>query len=368
LQTIISKPKNTCNMIYLMQPIDLLIEEEAATGTPHFNAIMQEGALLQSRLLRLLHSCTGRKQLRDTLRLQQECLVRYANMLDEAYPGKDWCLPLQDHLVDLLELLHKHFTRYFDNRLVVPAAWLRTWAGKAVKKTEALLPVLQQLYPDCAALLLQPLTELPPVENCSYNRLLLLQHWAHALALLCGKYKEAAQPRRNKALLWAIIRCNMNTPELVNLCRLLMEEMEITATAPPPVFWKQLQEQVATIVCHNNTVLSPCYKSAGRQLLYFIELKMEAMEEAAKEEQARLHTSLSVPQLALLIRLLAETGIVESDSQLELLRRFALLVVTRRVQSISAESLRVKYYAPEKAAITIMRDRVVQMLNLLKGY
>lgn len=82
-----------------------------------------------------------------------------------------------------------------------------------------------------------------------------------------------------------------------------------------------------------------------------------------------LITSLSVPQLALLIRLMVDAGmLVQGQNISALMSKIATHIQTRKVLHISAESLRVKYYSPEKAAISILRDYMQKMIQLLRNY
>jgi hypothetical protein len=80
----------------------------------------------------------------------------------------------------------------------------------------------------------------------------------------------------------------------------------------------------------------------------------------------RVMTNLSVPQLGVFLRLLTETGIIDETNISGITGRAAQLFQTRKAAKISAESLRIKYYAPDKAAIIIMKEYLNNMLQLLR--
>ncbi len=81
-----------------------------------------------------------------------------------------------------------------------------------------------------------------------------------------------------------------------------------------------------------------------------------------------LQTGLSVPQAALLVRLLVGAGMIKSDNHTALLKSLADILSTPRTSEVSAESLRVKFYTPDKAAKDILKDYLFMMLNQLKTF
>jgi len=82
----------------------------------------------------------------------------------------------------------------------------------------------------------------------------------------------------------------------------------------------------------------------------------------------KLGTTLSVPQLALFIRLLVDTKIIDQHSQALLLKNIASVIHTARVSDISPESLRINYYTPNNAAKNIIKEYLINMVNRLKNY
>lgn len=81
-----------------------------------------------------------------------------------------------------------------------------------------------------------------------------------------------------------------------------------------------------------------------------------------------LLTSLSVAQLALFVRLLVDVGIIETKNQLSLLKKIAAVMRTRKTVSISDESLRSKFYAPQTTAAIIIKEYLLNMMNKLRSY
>jgi hypothetical protein len=85
-----------------------------------------------------------------------------------------------------------------------------------------------------------------------------------------------------------------------------------------------------------------------------------------KEE--KILTALSVPQLALFIRLLIDVGILQAGSRSAILKKIASSLSTAKTGSISEESLRIKFYTPQSVAISIIKEYLYKMINLLRDY
>jgi len=88
----------------------------------------------------------------------------------------------------------------------------------------------------------------------------------------------------------------------------------------------------------------------------------------AQVNEERLLTSFSVPQLALFTRLLIDTEILQTKNHTATLRKIAASMRTSKTDSISAESLRIKFYNPESASKNIMKDCLLKMINQLRSY
>ena len=89
---------------------------------------------------------------------------------------------------------------------------------------------------------------------------------------------------------------------------------------------------------------------------------------AVNTKEEKILTALSVPQLALFIRLLIDVGILQTGSRSAILRKIAASLSTAKTGSMSEESLRIKFYTPQTAAINIIKEYLYKMINLLRDY
>jgi hypothetical protein len=91
----------------------------------------------------------------------------------------------------------------------------------------------------------------------------------------------------------------------------------------------------------------------------------EKPESTAKENDDKIHTSLSVAKLALLLRLLVIDKIIINRTVAPMLRVAAKIFTTLQKDDISFGSLETKYHAPDKATINLVRDMLFKWINIL---
>ena len=84
-----------------------------------------------------------------------------------------------------------------------------------------------------------------------------------------------------------------------------------------------------------------------------------------KENEDKIHTSLSVAKLALLIRLLVIDKIIINRAVAPMLRVAARLFTTLQKDDISFGSLETKYHAPDKATINAVKDMLFKWINIV---
>jgi hypothetical protein len=89
---------------------------------------------------------------------------------------------------------------------------------------------------------------------------------------------------------------------------------------------------------------------------------------SANTDSKVFQTPMSVPQLALFVRLLVESGTIKCQNQSLLLRAIAASFSTAKATSISSESLRIKYYATDPASVNIVKEYVIKMMNQLRRF
>ncbi len=87
----------------------------------------------------------------------------------------------------------------------------------------------------------------------------------------------------------------------------------------------------------------------------------------AAASSRKLHTTLSVGQLACWLRLSVETGLIRETNLSRTAGILADTVATGRTDTVSASSLRNKYYDPDPEAIRAVRGQLEAMLRVIDG-
>jgi hypothetical protein len=94
-----------------------------------------------------------------------------------------------------------------------------------------------------------------------------------------------------------------------------------------------------------------------------IEKQDEKQSDALQAQPIKLKTSLSVAQVAYLMRVMYEAGIITADNQREIARFVSESMCTERTSKISFESLYSKYYNIETSTNRAIKEVIIRMLN-----
>jgi len=121
------------------------------------------------------------------------------------------------------------------------------------------------------------------------------------------------------------------------------------------------------LFANTETCCKTLLKMLEQEILFSQQItQLEQKPKEEKENNLSIQTCLSVSQLALLLRILIQTKMIQYDNQSELIRRVAALMHTQKTPSISAESLRTKYYHPDLAAKNILKEYLILLMNELR--
>jgi hypothetical protein len=217
-------------------------------------------------------------------------------------------------------------------------------------------------------LLLQPyLDALHPKNNLPHHRWLW---WMEFFSVILNSGSN-----ENLCLKELLITLNFNTPEYITHILLGLQKQTAAKTncTEKLRYLSGLLLQYKLQDRWNESAFNPAAPSVMK--LHVLMIKSEIKKINAVQEQVqpltpheKLGTSLSVAQLALFIRLLVDTKIIDQHSQALLLKNIASVMHTARVSDISPESLRINYYTPNTAAKNIVKEYLITMVNRLRNY
>jgi hypothetical protein len=171
-----------------------------------------------------------------------------------------------------------------------------------------------------------------------------------------------------------LIKLNFNIPAFTRfLCANITAQTEgaVSISAKSQLLTVQLLKyKTIDAVCSGYL---PAENPVKQKMICFLQTQLQLLptqpwHAVAEKQSPKLNTCLSVPQLALFIRLLIETKIINETNQSALLKIAASFISTSKAVSISPESLRINYYTPGLAAKNIIKEYLSQMLRLVNSY
>jgi len=102
-----------------------------------------------------------------------------------------------------------------------------------------------------------------------------------------------------------------------------------------------------------------------QQFSQYLNLANTAPRHDVSPSEEKIKTSLSVAQLALLVRLFREVDIFPEQNQNNIFRRLSEVVSSTKQEAISDVSMKAKYYQHDRHTIAVLKDKVIAMLNFL---
>lgn len=93
-----------------------------------------------------------------------------------------------------------------------------------------------------------------------------------------------------------------------------------------------------------------------------------ARQESSKPhtENLKINVSLSVAQLAYLLKVLTDTRVIKNKNISELIRFITAHISTPKANDISFDSFKVKFYNPEFSTKQSLHDMLIKQLNHIR--
>ncbi len=102
-----------------------------------------------------------------------------------------------------------------------------------------------------------------------------------------------------------------------------------------------------------------------QQFSQYLNLANTAPYHDVSPSEEKIKTSLSVAQLALLVRLFREVDIFPDQNQNNIFRRLIGILSSTKQEAISDTSMKGKFYQHDRHTISVLKDKVIAMLNYL---
>jgi hypothetical protein len=374
--------------VYVRYPLDALTPEELRYC--YFQQLLAEQKeKVQQQIAQFVHQTSSKKKATKYIQEYQLALLNYCEQLlqqlDAPYQqiytfSGEYNFPdvfklIFRELEEVLGYLERQFPHYLDLSAFIPYRLQVVQGFSLDKQWEGVEQPLQQSSLDKSLLkvvrqslgTVKDLTKQP----ISYQQ---LHYYRRLLQELERFVKEDSLSDESVTAL--LFRLNFNSPTFTTyLVSQLQDRLEAQETLAERVnllyYYRKYYRQLPVQKAYAYQPLDPSVDQTilswiAEELVYLQEVgDVPAIED--KERLLRVKTSLSVPQIALLLRLFSEVGIFHKQNKTNIFRRFSRLLATDRKEEISHKAIKDRYYHPDRTTITAVKDKVIAMLNFLNS-
>ena len=293
------------------------------------------------------------------------------------------CKVIYESLEELLTFFETYFSKYFNQDEKIPSTYAQMARKEIIENLKLIEAEAKEKELDSTLLniLLYPAKDFvddPSKRNVTFRRLIYLKQLTRDLIMILRKQTKATY---TDDVCLHLFYLNFNSYYFLTYTtdKISNEVRELTTLVDQVErlsFWIKLlnQNQVKPGFALKTERLS-IQEQLGIWLseeIHFIEKKkqltfmMPPSMPLAKTESFKVNTILSVPQLAYLIRLSKEAGLITNQNQTELLRFFAEHFSSAKNKNVSSESLRVKYYSVERSSVRSVETILERMVAYSK--
>ena len=277
----------------------------------------------------------------------------------------------------LLSFIENYFCRYFDLDAKIPESY-RILSNKEFQSAFALINKKTKhfiIYPTLLEIIIESYQVFAlrnPQRPITFRRLIYHKKLLSAIFKIMVQKKETTQEEQLINLL-QYFNFNHNRFVYILTAKISMVVNELLSPSAKleNLYWQvkffsQLHTKPQFSLNPNLPDLKEICVHWLQEEIYFIEKKAQPtfiLPQLPVKEITPIETSLSVPQLAFIIKILIEKGIIKNQSCRNLTQMTALYFKTKNTEIISPESLRLKAYAPDRAAVSKVKDTLLELLN-----
>jgi hypothetical protein len=273
-----------------------------------------------------------------------------------------WC-------TDTLDFVRRHFSEHFNPYEPMPHCLWESikekqdtdWTSLSNMATDnssemALIAILRMIYQN----------QLHKTGTHSYYH---AEYWTELLSILPSE-QPGLYDDTTTAMIFTLIRRNCNHALFIHF---VIERciLHLTESTNAIQHWAKYLHWVDRIPLIDQMGAEPTLPSVKDQLKEAIQIELiKCQQEATITNTSflnhRFQTSLSIPQLATLFRLLVEAGILVTNNKKELIRMVAQTFQSKRTADIISEQhLYAKFFSPDAASVSILRTHLIDMLQKL---
>jgi len=331
----------------------------------------------------LIESVISRPKIKDKqqyIQLHHAMLIRLLNKLyaysqneDVSDTIRDLYSKISQHLENALSFIEDYFSSYLDRNEKVPTIYLVLSIAELTRQLNALQQTLREN--DIDRTLIEILSNNfssffgKQETGTSYNELIYQKALMNEL-LSDGIIASETTIRET------LFYLNFNNDEYVaHLYQKFSALIEPLPTRKEKIAALRFeQKSINQLRTKLNCYFSDSMPSLKEQINQWIEEEIkfldteqspEALYKTDVDGDSKIHTSLSVARLALLLRLMVIDKIITNRVVAPVLRIVVKMVTTLQTENIAFGSLETKYHNPDRGTISAVKDMLFRWINIL---
>ena len=281
---------------------------------------------------------------------------------------------ISQHLQTTLDFVEDFFNNYFDHNEKVPEPYIsiaKENIKKQVKQLKHIVSKQESTDTFLTNLVLESIQHLLGTKSIVITYSRLSYHKMLLNELLSQKVMQSTQCIKE-----ALYYINYNEDNFITYEYEWLKELtkELPSNQEKIAALRFEQKKINQLPLKPNCCYNPNMPSLKDQINGWIDEEVKFLENVQFPEKVadkliknedKIHTTLSVAKLAVLLRLLVIDKIIINRTVAPMLRVAAKIFTTLQTDDISFGSLETKYHAPDKATINAVKDMLFKWINIL---
>lgn len=348
------------------------------------HTLREETERIKKKFVHEIYAFEDERHLERYIQLHQQELIRLTDQLAGAVNRNDdpHYYELYRHtyqaVEELLTFIERHFTKYFDQDTKAPESYIKLAGSDIVKVFGNLQERLKGLNTDTNLidLVLHPMRkfiELIPSGQISYRKIIYIREIQKEIQRII----DSTNPVNiDDGLRSELLYLNYNAIKYFRYyTTFIVTQVENVDSSSARIerlsyFLKMVnQTQVKPDVGYNRAIhsLKEQLSEWLSEEIFYLE-KMHKLNEKnasgmALTDDFKLKTEMSVSQIAYMLRVFIEIKLIHNKNVSEVIRFFSRFFQTKRLENISYESFRVRYYNTEDSARRSVRNILLMMVD-----
>lgn len=317
---------------------------------------------------------------RELTAVTQSIITRMLDQLFRSDPGQsgehspDYKKMVLEHTKEVFEFIREYFSGYFDYSQKLPRYLLLQLKESLKKSAESLkqLVVNNGIEMEEIGVVVSEIIEHTITDNSAINTYRQINYYRD----LFQQFLSGDGSITSSFIRHALYKHNYNSETfLVNEYERLYKACSRMNTIKEKIAFLSYElKKVNQFFCIPKNGYLPFLPTVKEQVGNWIGEEIRFLEKGVfpndysntlTEPENKIHTTLSVAKLALLVRLLVIDKIIINRTIAPMLRVVGKTFSTLQKDDISIGSLETKYHAPDKATINAVKDMLFKWINIL---